>query len=120
MPKRRRLTVMQCKSCPWKTSTNPMRDIPNYRPDLACGLRATIATSPEGSIRSLRGDRKVMACHYSTDDKMVHCAGWLHNQLGPGNNIGVRLGMMNGSLPIPKVRGPQHDTYEDTLPEELR
>lgn len=61
--------------------------------------------------------RHVMACHYSQfQKKPIYCAGWLHNQLGPGNNIGVRLAVMTGEMPVPVVDGPQHETFEGTLP----
>ena len=55
-----------------------------------------------------------MVCH-ETDD--AHCVGWLMNQLGPGNNIGMRLRMMSceNSARL-KLIGEQHDRFEDTLP----
>ena len=33
---------------------------------------------------------RVMACHETQD---AHCVGWLHHQLGEGNNIPLRLSM---------------------------
>ncbi|MBV9186628.1 MAG: hypothetical protein JO093_13485 [Acidobacteria bacterium] len=44
------------------------------------------------------------------------CAGWLNNQLGAGNNIGLRIAAMRGRFPQPLVHGPQHERFEDTLP----
>lgn len=111
-------TITQCTTCPWKVGCVPERDIPNYQLDLAKKLDRTIAASPEDSLRAaLSGDGlQSMACHYSKSGEEIPCAGWIHNQLGPGNNIAVRLRVMGGHLPIPKVDGDQHERYEDTLP----
>jgi hypothetical protein len=59
---------------------------------------------------------RMMACHYSKQAAEFPCAGWLANQLGPGNNIGVRLLVASGKLPVPEIDGDQHARYEDTLP----
>lgn len=108
--------VKQCKSCPWKIETDPDRDIPNYRRDLACDLRKTIASRSQAGLDQLfAGKIHVMACHYSKPGAEFACAGWLHNQLGVGNNIAVRLRVMTGQLPVPEIEGEQHDQYEDTL-----
>lgn len=110
--------VHQCKSCPWKTSTVPERDIPRYKLSLARRLGRTIAKSAEDSTRSALSScpMHVMACHYSNYGEEIPCAGWLHNQLGVGNNIAVRLRVMGGHMPVPEVEGEQHERYEDTLP----
>src|SRR3954468_218997 len=77
----------QCEKCPWRVETDPY-DIPNgYDPEKHRALANTIAEP--GSLRDTGG---VMACH-ETDD--AHCIGWLVNQLGPGNNIGLRMRMMS-------------------------
>ena len=57
-----------------------------------------------------------MACHYSKTGAETPCAGWMDNQLGPGNNIGLRLVVARGHLPPPIVEGPQHPTLEATIP----
>lgn len=104
--------TVQCAKCPWKVSTNP-RDIPNgYCETKHRALESTIA-------RDLSINRKqpAMACHHSTGDDQMFCIGWLVNQLGPGNNIGLRMAMMNYSNAKDiKVKGRQHDRFEDTLP----
>jgi hypothetical protein len=108
-----RTTVKQCKTCPWRVGVDPVRDIPNgYSVALHEGLRDTIAEP--GALRP--GSGRVMACHYSKVGAETPCAGWLSNQLGPGNNIGVRLAVMTGQMPAPEVDGPQHETFDDTLP----
>jgi hypothetical protein len=56
-----------------------------------------------------------MACHYSKPGEEFACAGWLANQLGSGNNIGVRLAVAQGHLPVPEIDGEQHERFEDTL-----
>jgi len=103
----------QCKKCPWRIDTNP-HDIPNgYCEEKHQGLESTIAK--EGDIPNVfSGTLRVMACH-ETDD--AHCVGWLMNQLGPGNNIGMRMKMSScensGELTLV---GDQHERFEDTLP----
>lgn len=102
----------QCAKCPWKVETDP-HDIPHgYSEELHKGLARTIAQP--GSIM---GTKSVMACHEHAAGEEVHCVGWLANQLGRGNNIGLRIKMMSceniGHL---KLDGEQHETFEDTLP----
>lgn len=100
----------QCKKCPWRADVDP-HDIPNgYCETKHKGLAKTIA---EPGALNL-GPLNVMACH-ETDD--AHCVGWLAHQLGPGNNIGMRLQMMTCEN-RDKIRlvGEQHETFEDTLP----
>ncbi len=47
----------------------------------------------------------------------AHCLGWLMNQLGPGNNIGLRLSLLDcENLDKVKLVGEQHECFEDTLP----
>jgi hypothetical protein len=106
-------TIAQCKSCPWRVGCDPVRDIPGgYSVELHVGLAGTIATP--GAICG--GPMRAMACHYSEVGKEHVCAGWLHNQIGDGNNIPARLAVMRGRLPSPEVTGEQHATFDDTLP----
>jgi hypothetical protein len=81
----------QCKKCPWKVKVNP-NDIPNgYSLEKHRALASTIADSsdPLGQLSS--DEIRVMACHETDSD---YCVGWLHNQLGVGNNIGLRLDIL--------------------------
>lgn len=76
-------------------------------------LRGTIA-DPENPLASIAGELRVMACHET--DK-AHCVGWLHNQLGAGNNLGLRLSMRNcENLNKLEVIGEQHEYFDQTLP----
>ncbi len=60
----------------------------------------------------------MMSCHERPPGKEVPCVGWLVNQLGPGNNIGLRLRMMRcENLQDVVLDGEQHATFEDTLPD---
>jgi hypothetical protein len=103
--------VRQCAKCPWKVDTDP-RDIPNgYNEDLHAGLACTIAEPG-----SLRCTGHVMACHEHDAGERVHCVGWLVNQLGPGNNIPLRLQMLScENAHAIHTDGPQHQSFEDTL-----
>ena len=102
----------QCAKCPWIKAVNP-HDIPNgYCETKHRSLEGTIATP--GELTS--GPLRVMACHET--DK-AHCIGWLANQAGPGNNIGLRLQLMTcENASAIRLRGEQHATFEDTLPQD--
>lgn len=105
---------VQCKSCPWRVDCEPLRDIPNgYSVALHADLRGTIA---EPGAVCLTGTKRIMACHYSKIGEEIPCAGWLHQQMGEGNNIWLRIEMMRGRMPLPKVFGRQHRTFDRTLP----
>ena len=102
----------QCAKCPWRTDVDP-HDIPNgYSEDKHLALECTI--SREGDLSCLSSGQHVMACHETHD---AHCIGWLMNQLGHGNNIGLRIRMMScmNAEDIQLV-GDQHETFETTLP----
>ena len=107
------MTQKQCKKCPWLTSTNP-RDIPNgYCEAMHAQLRGTIA--PEGTLTA--GPLRMMACHESPVGKERPCVGWLAQQLGPGNNIALRLAVINKQVDGRfELIGEQHERFEDTLP----
>ncbi len=99
----------QCAKCPWIKDSNP-HEIPNgYDEEKHRALSCTIAEPG-----NLRDPGRAMACH-ETDD--AHCIGWLVNQIGPGNNIWLRL-RMRGCTNADKIKllGEQHETFEDTLP----
>jgi hypothetical protein len=103
--------TLQCAKCPWKVSTNP-HEIPNgYCETKHANLECTIAK--EGTIKPLIA----MACHHSKEGKEQFCVGWLHNQLGVGNNIMLRIQMRQcENLGKLRIVGEQHENFEDTLP----
>lgn len=102
----------QCAKCPWIKGSDP-HEIPNgYDEEKHRALACTIAKP--GDVSGAFGSRHAMACH---ETENVHCVGWLMNQLGPGNNIGLRLSMMNcENINSVRLRGDQHETFEQTLP----
>lgn len=102
----------QCAKCPWQVGVDP-HDIPNgYCEQKHRALSSTIARENDFSFLSNR--LHIMACHETHD---AHCIGWLVNQLGPGNNIGLRLQIMScENAKKIRLRGEQHETFEDTLP----
>jgi hypothetical protein len=103
----------QCAKCPWKVSTNPFEIPDGYCPTKHANLSGTIAKEGEINLGTIR----VMACHHSNGNDEMFCVGWLHNQLGIGNNIGLRINMMRCiNLKDLKVYGKQHQKFEDTLP----
>lgn len=103
----------QCVKCPWRVDVDPHEIPDGYSEDKHRALACTIA-KPGDLAALFYGAVHAMACH-ETDD--AHCIGWLCNQLGPGNNIGLRIQMMsceNGKAI--RLRGEQHESLEDTLP----
>jgi len=108
----------QCAKCPWKKGVDP-RNIPGeYCEVKHAALKGTIAEP--GAVR-LRGGLRVMACHETSVGKEMPCVGWLVNQLGPGNNIALRLRTMTGAIDADvETVGPQHERFEDTLPKGRR
>jgi hypothetical protein len=111
--KRQDVTRRQCKKCPWKTTTDPY-DIPNgYCATKHAALRSTIAKEGDANLNV-----RLMACHESPDGAELPCVGWLVHQLGPGNNIGLRLAVSRGRIDANvETVGEQHPTFEATLPE---
>lgn len=99
----------QCEKCPWKVSTDPS-DIPNgYDIDKHKNLKGTISKGMESLSNA-----KAMACHETHEG---YCVGWLVNQLGVGNNLGLRMRMRNYDLSEVEVFGEQHDNFTDTIKE---
>lgn len=104
--------TIQCAKCPWKVSTNP-----HEIPDGYCEIKHKNLEDTIAKDTNFDKALKVMACHHSKDNNMEHCVGWTHNQLGVGNNIGLRIQMMNcENIKDLKVIGKQHEKFEDTLP----
>ncbi len=113
------MTRKQCKLCPWKVSTDP-HDIPNgYCETKHRDLSSTIADP--GALTSVGGPLRMMACHETRPGKELPCVGWLAHQLGPGNNIGLRLAVMRGHVDANfELDGEQHNSLEDTFPKKRR
>ena len=105
----------QCKACPWKVSTVPDRDIPNgYACDKHANLKSTIARP--GDLRGIGRSLHVMACHESPVGDEQPCVGWLANQLGPGNNMALRMRARHDKrLSQFELDGEQHKTFGATL-----
>jgi hypothetical protein len=103
----------QCKKCPWKKGVDPF-DIPDgYDAAKHAALADTIADPESLSLGPIR----MMTCHETVIGAELPCVGWLIHQLGPGNNIALRLRVATGQLDA-NVRtvGKQHETFADTLP----
>jgi hypothetical protein len=100
----------QCRNCPWRKDSD-LSKITGYSRDQHYGLESTIAKEGDFNIAKL----KIMACHESTESTPEHCIGWVHNQLGVGNNIGLRIAMARGDFTDIEVFGEQFKTFEETL-----
>jgi hypothetical protein len=107
---------VQCKACPWKRSVVPERDIPGgYDAEKHEALRCTIA-EPGAIGALLPGELRAMACHESPVGAEYPCVGWVLNQLGPGNNLALRLLARDGRFKDFRTVGPQWEHFEQTLP----
>lgn len=107
----------QCAKCPWKASTDPHEIPDGYCEIKHANLKDTIAKEGVFDLSS----SKAMACHHSDGNDQMYCVGWLNNQLGPGNNIGLRIRMMKcENISELKVYGAQHRYFEDTLPKRTK
>jgi hypothetical protein len=108
----------QCAKCPWKVATNPHEIPRGYDPEKHRNLKGTIAGEDviDQVCQHLNAKPlRMMACHEEHD---APCVGWLMHQLGPGNNIRLRIAMMKcTNLDQVILDGDQHDSFEDTLPD---
>jgi hypothetical protein len=106
--------LRQCEKCPWRKDVDP-HDIPNgYCEKKHAALKKTIAKPGDIGALVSGGPLNIMACHETHD---AHCVGWLVNQLGPGNNIPLRMSMRQyENARHLKTIGEQHETFEHTLP----
>ena len=111
--KKESVRTKQCAKCPWRVDVDP-NDIPDgYCPTKHRRLESTIAR--QGDL-NLYGPVKMMGCHESELGAETPCVGWMANQLGAGNNIGLRLWAMKNLKARLELCGEQHECFEDTLP----
>lgn len=104
--------IRQCKTCPWRAGTK-LEDIPGYSVELHKKLgQSTIADDV-----SLSPTDASMACHNSPVGRETYCAGWLANQLGPGNNLALRLQVAYSGMRV-FFDGPQRKDFQATLNED--
>lgn len=108
-------SLLPCPTCPWRIDQDASV-IPNYCQVKAEGLLATIG----------RGDalRPIMACHNSTDSKMIPCKGYLAQE--GYRNLNVRLLVIKGKVPNPAAcskacedEGIELETNYETVLERL-
>jgi len=109
----------QCHKCPWKIATDPNTIPHGYDPDAHRRLSRTIARVDEVNldVAALR----IMACHETPPGHEKPCVGWLDHQLNQGNNVLLRYFVRLKRIDADYVLdGPQHDTFEATLPKRRR
>jgi hypothetical protein len=72
-------------------------------------------TSPS-EIRSPSASGREGNSVTATDEKPISCVGWVANQLGPGNNLALRLrAMRDPEFANVRTVGPQRRRFEDTF-----
>ena len=112
MTKKKLSRSKQCAKCPWKVETDPSEIPRGYSRQKHRDLKKTIAAPASLEFSKTLN---VMSCHESEDGDEQACVGWLHNQLGIGNNIGLRLFMRNHDLSDMEIFGEQHEHFEETI-----
>ena len=118
-----KVRTKQCDACPWRVDVVASRDIPGgYCEQKHAALRNTIAQEDGdlGVLFGLSAPLRVMACHETPEGKELACAGWLAHQLGPGNNIALRLRVrtdpeLREAVSKLELVGEQHERFEDTI-----
>lgn len=104
----------QCDKCPWRVDVDPHEIPDGYCVEKHKALESTIARG-----LNFGGTLRVMACHESKAGHEIACVGWLAHQLGPGNNIALRMQAISGHIDTDfELVGEQHKRFEDTLPQE--
>lgn len=93
----------QCPNCPWKKSTTAI-------PGGSSEKWEELVTGFEVSGRTFGGPLRAMQCHDSEDEDPQYCAGWVVNQLGPGNNLQLRVMALDGRFDDVRTVGPQRAT----------
>lgn len=103
----------QCQKCPWKVAVDP-RDIPSGYSEI--DHAALVSTIAEPGRYAGDDPLRIMACHETPRGHEKPCVGWLAHQLGPGNNLPLRLAVIQGRIDADvEAVGPQHERFEDTL-----
>ena len=105
----------RCKLCPWRTDVD-RRDISNgYSETTHRALVNTIAAPGDLELALDPATHQAMSCHEQAPGAEAHCVGWLVNQLGVGDNIALRLAMLDcenvGDL---RTVGEQHTSASGT------
>src|SRR6185312_8737070 len=90
MSKRPCKKLLPCPTCPWRVDQDASV-IPGYVQEKAEGLLNTVGPGD--------GFRQIMACHNSTDKKMIACKGYLARE--GWSNINVRLMLARGQIDSP-------------------
>ncbi|MEG4248696.1 DUF6283 family protein [Microcoleus sp. Pol10D4] len=113
----------QCANCPWKVDRD-LKQIPDYNRENHEALKGTIVDPNLDLYEQLASPNVAMACHYSTDEKLLECVGWIYNQLR-NNNLALRLVLMRcatrpqatNQISQLEIDGKQRATFAETLEE---
>ncbi|MEG4458694.1 DUF6283 family protein [Microcoleus sp. N9_A1] len=104
----------QCANCPWKVDRD-LSQIPGYNRENHQALNETIANPHLDLLEQLTSHNVAMGCHYSTDEKLLECLGWIYHQLRH-NNLILRLVLMrSGQIKQLEIDGAQRATFAETL-----
>lgn len=103
----------QCRKCPWRVDVDPT-DIDNYDRDMHEAMIDRL--SHRGGFETVLHGLRIMACHESKEGAEFPCVGWMAHELGPGNNIGLRIAAAAGRIDTDfELVGDQHPSLESTL-----
>ena len=102
----------QCPNCPWKVSTTAI-------PGGSCPNKDEKLDGFRQSGQSFGGSLQMMQCHDTQDDEPKACTGWVIHELGPGNNMGLRLKALAGGFEDLETVGPQRRSIHGVVYEPL-
>ena len=110
--------TIQCDKCPWKKATNPWEIPDGYSLEKHKALINTIAQKdPVEQLQDIEKPLNIMACH---EEDEAHCIGFLHDQLGSGNNVLLRMQMSHyENADEIQIVGEQHSCFAETIPDRL-
>jgi hypothetical protein len=103
----------QCANCSWKVDRD-LNEILCYNRENHENLNQTIA-NPDGDVSQLKTPLRIMACHYSSDEKLLPCIGWIYNQVR-NNNLALRLALVPSSnVKHIEIDGEQRTDFTQTF-----
>ena len=111
------IQTKQCKICPSKEDRD-LSTILGYRQENHQKLYQTIANPDihfSQVVSQLTTPMRIMVCHYSTDEELLPCIGWVYNQLR-NNNLALRLALIRStSVKNIEIDGAQRQTFAETF-----
>jgi hypothetical protein len=111
------IQTKQCKICPSKEDRD-LSTILGYRQENHQKLYQTIANPDihfSQVVSQLTTPMRIMVCHYSTDEELLPCIGWVYNQLR-NNNLALWIALIRSTkVKNIGIDGTQRQTVAETF-----